>query len=95
MAYSSTNPVNLVTQAIAGPKIWSYTTTEGSTIVLTATGYFTDGIARGMALGDLIIAQGDSGGTTRTFGIGVVSSLNSTAGTAGGALLSLVISTNP
>ena len=95
MAYSSTNPVVLQTQAIAGPRIWAYTTTEGSTVVLTATGYFTDGVARGMKMGDLIIAQGDSGGTTRTFGLGVVSSVNTTAGTVGGALLSIVISTNP
>lgn len=95
MAYSSTNPVRLHSQGIAGMRLWEYNTSEGSTVVLTATGYFSDGVARGMQLGDIIIAYGDSGGTTRTFGIGVVSSRNTTAGTVGGALLSLVISTNP
>lgn len=93
MAYSTTNPPVLVTQGIAGLRIWNYTTTEGSTVVLTATGYFSDGVARGMQMGDLIIAQGDSGGTTRTFAIGVVSSRNTTAGSIGGALLSILIST--
>ena len=93
MAYSSTNPPVLHSQAIAGQKIWSYNTTEGSTVVLTATGYFTDGYNRGMRLGDLIIAYGDSGGTTRTFAIGIVSSVSSAAGSVGGALLSILIST--
>lgn len=95
MAYSSTNPVNLVGQGIIGGRIWDYVTTEGSTVVLTATGYFSDGVARGMKVGDLIIARGTSAGSTYTFGIGIVSSVNTTAGTVGGALLSLVISTNP
>lgn len=93
MAYSSTNPVKLHSQAISGMKIWSYQTSEGSTVVLTATGYFTDGVARGMKLGDLIIAYGDSGGTTRTFGIGIVSSVSTALGTVGGAALSILIST--
>ena len=95
MAYSSTNPVQLHSQGIAGLKIWDYQTTEGSTVVLTSTGYFSDGVARGMALGDLIIARGTSAGSSQTFGLGIVSSVNSTAGTVGGALLSVVISTNP
>lgn len=93
MAYSSTNPPQLHSQAIAGKKIWHYTTTEGSTVVLTATGYFSDGYNRGMRLGDLIIAGGDSGGTTQVFAIGIVSSVSSANGTVGGALLSILIST--
>lgn len=95
MAYSSTNPVQLQTQAMAGHRIWTYNTTEGSTIVLTTTGYFTDGVARGMQLGDLIIAYGSSAGSTQTFGVGIVSSRSTALGTVGGALLSIVISTNP
>ena len=95
MAYSSTNPVYLHSQGMAGMKIWAYQSTEGSTIVLTTTGYFSDGYHRGMRLGDLIITYGSSGGSTQTFGIGIVSSVISTAGSAAGALLSLVISTNP
>jgi len=93
MAYSSTNPVVLSSQGIAGLRIWDYNTTEGSTVVLSTTGYFTDGVSRGMKLGDLIIARGDSGGTTQVFAIGIVSSVNSTQGSVGGALLSILIST--
>ena len=93
MAYSSTNPVQLVTQGIAGLRIWDYQTTEGSTVVLTSTGYFTDGVARGMKLHDLIVARGTSAGSSSTFAIGIVSSVNSSNGTIGGALLSLLIST--
>lgn len=93
MAYSSTNPVTLACQAIAGPSIWHYRTTEGSTVVLTSTGYFTDGVARGMKLGDIIIAGGSSAGSSQAFAIGIVSSVDATNGTVGGALLSLLIST--
>lgn len=93
MAYSSTNPVQLVTQGLAGLRIWDYQTTEGSTVVLTSAAYFTDGVDRGMKLGDLIVARGTSAGSSQTFGIGIVSSVNTTAGTVGGALLSLLIST--
>lgn len=95
MAYSSTNPPYLLTQPIAGRRIWQYDSSEGSTVILTTTGYFSDGYTRGMRLGDLIFTQGDSGGTTRTFGVGIVSSVSSATGSAAGALLSLVISTNP
>ena len=93
MAYSSTNPVTLHSQAMAGLKIWAFQTTEGSTIVLGTTGYFTDGYTRGMRLGDLIIAYGSSAGSSQTFAIGIVSSVNSTAGSAAGAVLSQLIST--
>ena len=93
MAYSTTNPVQLHSQAMAGQKVWSYQTSEGSTVVITATGYFTDGYTRGMRLGDLIYAYGDSGGTTRTFAIGIVSSVSTATGSAAGAALSLLIST--
>lgn len=93
MAYSTTNPVKLHSQAITGQRIWTYQTSEGSTVVLTATGYFTDGVARGMKFGDLIIAWGDSGGTTPTFGVGIVSSINTTSGAVGPSLLSILIST--
>ena len=93
MAYSSTNPVNLVGQGIVGGKIWDYVTTEGSTVVLTTAAYFTDGYTRGMRLGDIILARGTSAGSSYTFAMGIVSSVNSTAGTAGPSLLSILIST--
>ena len=93
MAYSTTNPVQLHSQAIAGVKIWAYASTEGSSVILTTTGYFTDGVARGMALGDLIYTYGSSAGSSQTFGLGIVSSVNTTAGSVGGAVLSAILST--
>ena len=93
MAYSTTNPVQLIVQGVAGVRIWDYPSTEGSTVVLTSTGYFTDGVARGMKLGDLIFSRGSSAGSSQTFAIGIVSSVNTTAGTVGGAALSILIST--
>ena len=97
MAYSTTNPVTLHSQAIAGLKIWAYNTTEGSTVVLGTTGYFTDGYTRGMRLGDLIIAYGSSAGSSQAFSIGIVSSVittnGSSANSAAGAVLSQLIST--
>lgn len=93
MAYSSTNPVHLASQNMAGLKIWDYLTTEGSTVVLGTTGYFSDGYTRGMRLGDLIVARGTSAGSSYTFAIGIVSSVNSTAGSAAGSVLSQLIST--
>ena len=93
MAYSTTNPPVLSHQPIAGPRFWTYTSCDGSTVILTTTGYFSNGVALGMKLGDIVLTQGDSGGTTRTFGLGVISSVNSTAGSAAGALLSLIWST--
>lgn len=94
MAYSSTNPVQLHSQGMAGLRIWAFSCTEGTTVALTSTGYFTDGVARGMKLADLIIAYGSSTSSSQVFAIGIVSSVSTALGTVGGALLSYVASTN-
>lgn len=52
MAYTPANLV-LTAQAIAGPKIWTYSSVDASTVANQAD-YFSDGSARGMAVGDLI-----------------------------------------
>lgn len=78
MAYSSTNPPHLMTQLITGQKIFSYSSTENSTTVATL-GFFTDGIERGMAAGDLLISRNSSSGTI-TMHLVISATLPSTAG---------------
>lgn len=53
MSYSTSNPPALDVQAIAGPKSWTYHSTEGATLVV-ATDYFSNGKLLGMALGDSV-----------------------------------------
>lgn len=68
MAYATTNPPNLQVQAIAQQtcRIWSYSSTDVATDV-DAVGYFTDGYARGMRTGDLVIVlDTDTGPNTMT-----------------------------
>lgn len=54
MAYSTSNPPSLVTQAINGRRIWFYASTDPSTDV-DASGYFTNGYALGMRQGDQVL----------------------------------------
>jgi hypothetical protein len=53
MTYATTNPPKLVAQPIAGPRLWIYTSEDVSTDV-DATGYFTNGYALGMRVGDVV-----------------------------------------
>ena len=78
MAYSSTNPPALRSQAIAGPREWVYASTDASTAVATL-GYFTDGVERGMRAGDRVEVRNTSAGTV-TSHLVISSSLPSTAG---------------
>jgi hypothetical protein len=54
MAYDTANPPALQVQAVAGPQQWVYQSTHGTTEV-AATGFFTDGSARGMKVGDQVV----------------------------------------
>ncbi|MEJ2416240.1 MAG: hypothetical protein P8Y45_04795, partial [Exilibacterium sp.] len=57
MAYSTSNPPMLVSQTPAGTyRVFSYLSTNavGAT---DATGFFTDGYARGMRIGDRVNVQ--------------------------------------
>ena len=55
MAYSTSNPPNLVSQAPAGGrKQWVYSSTDAVTDV-RVSGYFTDGYLRGMRAGDTVL----------------------------------------
>jgi hypothetical protein len=52
MAYTPAN-LQLTAQAIAGTKIWTYSSVDAATVA-NGAGYFSDGDARGMKVGDLI-----------------------------------------
>jgi hypothetical protein len=54
MTYASTNPPVMISQTVAGPKIWIYQSTDGASTV-DASGYFTDGYNRGMRQGDICL----------------------------------------
>lgn len=55
MAYSTSNPPVLLTQALAGGagKIWLYRSTDAAADV-DAANYITDGGSLGMSVGDLV-----------------------------------------
>jgi hypothetical protein len=52
MAYTPANLV-LTAQAIAGPKVWTYSSVDAVGVANQAD-YFSDGSARGLTVGDLI-----------------------------------------
>lgn len=53
MAYATTNPPALQVQAIAGPRKWVYSSTDAIATVNTS-GYFSNGHALGMRVGDQV-----------------------------------------
>lgn len=54
MAYSTSNPPALQSQAINGPRKWVYSSADAIATVNTA-GYFTDGYELGMRVNDELI----------------------------------------
>lgn len=70
MAYSTSNPPNLISMGPIArganrPKIWEYSSTDPATDV-DAVGYFTDGDALGLNVGDLMIVLDSDTSTTMT-----------------------------
>mgnify|MGYP000092956932 CR=1 FL=1 len=53
MAYSTSNPPRLVTQAMHGPRTWEYSSADTAATVDTS-GYFTNGYDLGMRDGDVV-----------------------------------------
>lgn len=88
MAYSSTNPPQLITQPYgdAGPGLWSYKSTDAIATVCGA-GYVSDGLTRGMKAGDVVFVLN----TNSTLGSLAYVSAVSTAGAA--TLLSSFVTT--
>lgn len=54
MAYSTSNPPRLVSQPIAGLRMWQYTSTDAVATV-RVSGYFTNGWDLGMRAGDIVV----------------------------------------
>lgn len=81
MAYATSNPPALLIQGITGGtnkvSIWRYSSVDVATLV-DDTGYFTNGDALGMKVGDLLICLDNDTSTTMTLH-------RVTAVTAGGA----------
>ena len=77
MAYSTSNPPTLQSQAIAGGATWRYVSADVHTDV-DASGYFTNGYALGMKTGDVMhVIESDNSFAQTTHSVTVV--------TAGGA----------
>jgi hypothetical protein len=78
MSYSTSNPPRLLAQAIGGGgNLWIYQSTDVSTDV-DAAGYFTNGDALGLKVGDVMfVIETDNSYTQTTHSV--------TAVTAGGA----------
>ena len=76
MAYSASAPPVLVSQPIAGKKVWYYSSTDDVATV-TGSDYFSNGDALGMKVGDFVMIYDTDGGDG---GVAFV-----TAVTAGGA----------
>ena len=56
MAYSTSDPLNLLTDSslAVGPRIW-YHESADATADADADGFITDGIARGLKAGDIVL----------------------------------------
>lgn len=67
MAYATSNPPILVTQALnGGPgSVWIYRSEDGSTVVDGAN-YITNGGSLGMAIGDLVYVVDTTSGSVIT-----------------------------
>ncbi|RWF71870.1 hypothetical protein [Mesorhizobium sp.] len=65
MAYSTSNPPVLITQGIAGFRIWKYESVDAATLV-RVSGYFTNGWQLGMRANDIVFVTDtdSSNGTT-------------------------------
>ena len=63
MAYSTSTPPRLMTQAVIGAKIWYYESADAIATVNTS-GYFTTGHALGMRVGDTVIVRDTATPTT-------------------------------
>jgi hypothetical protein len=86
MAYAATNPPRAIINMVGnGGHVWLYTHTDVHTDV-DATNYFTDGLALGMKVNDVVIVVK----TTTTIGatLHVVTEVSSDGATVAAAILS-------
>lgn len=86
MAYATTNPPKCVVTGFGGgPQIWIYASTDPHGTVEGA-GYFTNGAALGMRVGDVVVVQDTDTGTYNTT-IHSVSAVSAGAATINAAVL--------
>lgn len=71
MAYVVTNPPRAQFQAITGPTVWYYISTDDAATV-DASGYITNGGALGMKAGDFVFVQDSDDAAKLTSGHTVV-----------------------
>lgn len=76
MTYATTNPPAKATSTLTGLSVWVYNSTDDDGTV-NGSGYFTDGVALGMKLGDMVYVW-DS--TTPKGSVHYVSVANTTTG---------------
>jgi len=63
MTYSTSTPPRLQSQAIVGGRLWYYESADAIATVNTS-GYFTNGYALGMRVGDTVIVRDTATPTT-------------------------------
>ena len=66
MAYATANLNCMVPRMGSGPAIWMYTTTDTCSGTVDVDGYFSDGAAKGLVAGDVMIIVAATGGTITT-----------------------------
>jgi len=73
MAYTG-NTLSLVTSTVEGavPKLWVYSTADADATI-TGASYVSDGVSRGMAVGDLVDAVNPTGPKYKRYQVASVS----------------------
>ena len=66
MAYATADLNCMVPRIGDGPAWWHYTTTDTVSGTVDVDGYFSDGVAKGLRAGDVMIITGATGGTVTT-----------------------------
>lgn len=80
MAGYDSSKLDVVFQAMAGPRVWFYRSVDAPSLV-QVSGYITDAGKRGMKVGDVVIAQDNDTSPYQTSTL-VVVTVNATTGAA-------------
>lgn len=74
MAYTP-DTLRLVAQPLGGgiPRIWSYTTAADADATIVGASYFTDGVTKGMQVGDIVDAVATTGPKYKRYQVASVS----------------------
>lgn len=87
MAYATTNPPRLVSQAIVGGKTFYYESADAIATVNTS-GYFTNGYNLGLRVGDTVIVRDTATPTTSLCTVMAASSTTGIADVSDGTAIS-------